>query len=54
MSLLYEHIYLREKRRAGEKNKVDSYEKKKWCQFILVKMGILTVATTIELVGGEM
>ena len=28
MSLLYEHIYLREKRRAGEKNKVDSYEKK--------------------------
>lgn len=29
MSLLYEHIYLREKRRAGEKNKVDSYEKKK-------------------------
>lgn len=39
------HIYLREKRRAREKNKADLYENKLY-QFIQVKMGILIAATT--------
>lgn len=39
------HIYLRQKKRAREKNKTDLYENK-WYQFIQVNIGILIAGTT--------